>query len=64
MSIPVDGLVIKGSGITSNESAMTGEPEELTKDTEDGCLIKRQERDGDKYKRPKDLPSPVLLSGT
>ncbi len=29
MNIPVDGLVIKGSGITTNESAMTGEPEEL-----------------------------------
>jgi len=41
MNIPVDGLIIKGSGITSNESAMTGEPEELSKDTHDGCLIKR-----------------------
>lgn len=29
MNIPVDGIVIKGSGITTNESAMTGEPEEL-----------------------------------
>jgi len=33
MNIPVDGLVIKGSGVMTNESAMTGEPNELNKDT-------------------------------
>jgi cation transport ATPase len=29
MNIPVDGVIVKGSGILANESAMTGEPDEL-----------------------------------
>ena len=33
MNIPVDGIIIKASGIACNESAMTGETEELKKDT-------------------------------
>ena len=70
MNIPVDGLVIKGSGIVADESAMTGEPEEMQKDSFENCKIRKEEKD-EEYalsknpnKRPKDLPSPVLLSGT
>jgi magnesium-transporting ATPase (P-type) len=33
MDIPVDGLVIKASGLLANESAMTGESDQLKKDT-------------------------------
>jgi P-type E1-E2 ATPase len=37
MNVPVDGLLIKASGIACNESAMTGEADELKKDTMEGC---------------------------
>jgi magnesium-transporting ATPase (P-type) len=40
MDIPVDGFVIKGSGILINESAMTGETKEIKKDALEICLIK------------------------
>lgn len=70
MNIPVDGLIIQCSGVSANESAMTGEPEELAKDTLEGCKVRKAEKDEEfaltktPNKRPKDLPSPVLLSGT
>ena len=31
MDVPVDGLIIKSSGVLANESAMTGESDELKK---------------------------------
>lgn len=33
MNIPVDGLVIIGTGVTSDESAMTGESDHLHKES-------------------------------
>lgn len=32
MSIPVDGILIRGSGVTCDEAAMTGESDEMHKD--------------------------------
>jgi len=69
-NIPVDGIVLRGSGITSNESAMTGEPDELKKENQEVCKEKQEEKDAehayqkDPVKNPHDIPSPVLLSGT
>lgn len=37
MSIPVDGVVIKASGVATNESAMTGESDELKKEAMEIC---------------------------
>jgi cation transport ATPase len=37
MNIPVDGIVVRGSGVQSNESAMTGEPDELKKENMHVC---------------------------
>jgi P-type E1-E2 ATPase len=37
MNIPVDGVVIRASGIQANEAAMTGESDELKKDTMENC---------------------------
>lgn len=37
MNIPVDGVVIKGVGIMSDESAMTGESDHLSKEAYDKC---------------------------
>lgn len=45
MEIPCDGIVINGTGITTNESAMTGESVELKKDPLHLCLIKQEEKE-------------------
>lgn len=44
MAIPCDGIVVSGTGITTNESAMTGESIELKKDPIHLCLIKQEEK--------------------
>lgn len=66
MNIPVDGIIIEGVGIMSDESAMTGESDHLPKETVDKCLFRQSEHelDGKFSKTPHDVPSPVLLSGT
>jgi magnesium-transporting ATPase (P-type) len=38
MNIPVDGVVVRSSGVQSNESAMTGEPDELKKENMAVCI--------------------------
>jgi magnesium-transporting ATPase (P-type) len=37
MNIPVDGICLKASGVQCNEAAMTGESDELKKDTMEAC---------------------------
>ena len=75
MNIPVDGVVLHSSGVQCNEAAMTGESDELKKDTLENCLLRKEEKDaeygfthtkesGKKKGNPHDVPSPVLLSGT
>ena len=70
MSIPVDGILIKGSGVATDESAMTGESEEMIKDSLKGCLKKHKEvLEDEKITQKMDrtshsIPSPILLSGT
>lgn len=67
MNIPVDGICIVGIGIMSDESAMTGESDHCSKETVDNCLKRQEEfeaenKSGDR--KPHDVPSPVILSGT
>ena len=38
MDIPVDAILIRGSGVTTDESAMTGEQDEMKKETVALCL--------------------------
>ena len=70
MNIPVDGIIVSSSGVLANESSMTGEPDELSKETLEICKHRKEEKDEEHAldkkpnKRPKDLPSPILLSGT
>ena len=40
MNIPVDGIIIHSSGVQANESAMTGESDELKKDTIENCKLR------------------------
>lgn len=44
MDVPVDGIVVKAAGVMANEAAMTGESDELAKDTLDVCMAKLTER--------------------
>lgn len=70
MNIPVDGVVIRSSGVQINESAMTGEPDELKKESPEHCKLRQEEKEAEmaysktQERTPHDLPSPVLLSGT
>lgn len=67
MDIPVDGIVISGTGVLSQEAALTGESDDLKKEPLDICMIKKNEKMaelGHKVPDPHDVPSPVLLSGT
>jgi len=67
MNIPIDGIILEGSGVMSDESAMTGESDHLPKETLDKCLQRQQEHEADSKSGSRshhDVPSPVLLSGT
>ena len=69
MLIPVDGILLSGNQLTSNEAAMTGESDERRKETFDTCIQRRREKGDIDYKKidkteAHELPSPILLSGT
>lgn len=73
MQIPVDGILVeKSSNLTSDESAMTGESEELIKDTNKECLLRMKEAESsgktttitNTHARRTMLPSPIMMSGT
>jgi Ca2+ transporting ATPase len=66
MNIPCDAVLIKGSGVVTDESAMTGESIELKKGNLEMCLnrIEEHEQDDDAEKGPHEVPSPILVSGT
>jgi len=44
MNVPVDGVVLRSSGVQANESAMTGESDELKKDTLEACKMRQEEK--------------------
>lgn len=67
MDVPVDGVVVQASGVLANESAMTGESDELKKEALSFCQARRKEKLaelGDKLGGAHDVTTPVLLSGT
>lgn len=37
--IPADGLLFAGDGVKSNESGLTGEPDDLTKKADADCFL-------------------------
>ena len=45
MNIPVDGIVISSNGLLVNEAAMTGESDDLKKESVDQCKEKMEERE-------------------
>jgi len=67
-SLPADGIFLEGIGVECDESSMTGESLLCTKDTLANCLKKLSDM---KSENPvmtestlKELPSPLLLSGS
>ena len=70
MNIPIDGVIIRSSGVSVNESAMTGESDELKKESIDVCFHRREEKEAEfaltkeSKRSAHDIPSPILLSGT
>jgi len=67
MDIPVDGVMIHGSGVQCDESAMTGESIHLIKENTEKCFQRKDEHEADMKGGDKDhhdVPSSVLLSGT
>jgi Ca2+ transporting ATPase len=67
MDIPVDMLVLEAHDITTDESALTGEPDAIKKMPYKVCLEKRDEiiAKGQKNSsKSHDVYSPILMSGT
>merc|ERR1719409_1964393 len=68
MAIPVDGVVINATQLGADESAMTGESDEMKKEILKVCQSRQQEKKaeqtkGDAMMRTHELPSPILMSG-
>jgi len=74
MDVPCDAILIEGS-VSVDESAMTGESDELKKETLETALKKKEEYEEENEKPAPDakegvktdhhaVPTPVLLSGT
>lgn len=47
MDIPVDGIIIKSSGVSVTEAAMTGESDELKKESLEHCKHRQEEKDAE-----------------
>ena len=56
LEIPVDGLALRANDLIVDESSMTGETQELYKDTFEKCVLHGVDN--------KKAPSPVIISGS
>jgi len=69
MDVPVDGIIYHASGVSISEAAMTGESDEMKKDSVEKCTSKKEEKLaelGVSKEKPSShsIPSPLMLSGT
>lgn len=65
MNIPCDSILVSGTGVQTDESAMTGESIELKKENLSMCLFRLREFEEEGGERtPHEIPSPIMLSGT
>ena len=71
MDLPVDGIVLYGNQLTTDEAAMTGESDERRKEPFEICMERHENKEHHSSKQTyasghqaHALPSPVILSGT
>ena len=70
MNVPADGIILESKGVTTDEAAMTGESDQLKKESIHVCdkrIVQKLKEKGYKSHeqfKHHDIPSPVLLSGT
>lgn len=69
MDIPIDGIIINASGVQVSEAAMTGESDEMKKDSVEKCFHKKEEKEAEmgiskEKANAHACPSPMMLSGT
>jgi len=72
MANPVDGIVFQAASLTCDEAAMTGESDEMKKETQYFCKLRRDEKNAEnpkgdehnKMHRAHEISSPLILSGT
>ncbi len=72
MANPVDGIVFQAASLTCDEAAMTGESDEMKKETQYFCKLRRDEKNAENHKadennkmhRAHEISSPLILSGT
>jgi len=72
MANPVDGIVFQAASLNCDEAAMTGESDEMKKETQYFCKLRRDEKNAEnpkgdehnKMHRAHEISSPLILSGT
>ena len=72
MANPVDGIIYQATQLAADESAMTGESDEMKKETLFFCKQRRDEKNAEnpkgdennKMSRSHEISSPLILSGT
>ena len=72
MANPVDGIIYQATQLAADESAMTGESDEMKKETLFFCKQRRDEKNAEnpkgdennKMSRAHEISSPLILSGT
>ncbi len=72
MANPVDGIIYQATQLAADESAMTGESDEMKKETLYFCKQRRDEKNAEnpkgdennKMSRSHEISSPLILSGT
>lgn len=67
MELPGDGIVVEGFNVEADESAMTGEPDPMLKNSINKCLEKVaeiMEEGRENLVGNHEVPSPILVSGT
>ena len=67
MEVPADAIILEANEVTTDESAMTGESDPVSKNVLSYCISKMKQIDGDGGRNGADkhqVPSPILMSGT
>lgn len=72
MAVPVDGVIFQATFLTCDEADMNGESDEMKKETQQLCKLKRDEKKAENQQadennvmhKAHEISSPLILSGT